>query len=161
MRGLAAGVVALAILFVSGSAGAQVCTFTGVITEDFGSGCGFLAPPKLTISFTPGDCTLDFDIDAPTCCNTFVTSHWLLIGSRLPSPVGLNSPPFLTGCQLWVSPFLIIGPLPGTSTSILLPPILPITPITVDIQAVPVYFTTIGFTTDFGITQGVDLTLIN
>jgi hypothetical protein len=164
MRGRFTILLATALLLVGTTATAQdaeLCTFTGVDTEDFGAGCGFLAPPVLTIDFTEGDCTLDFAIDAPTCCNTFVTGHWLLVGTGLPTPAGLNSPPFLPGCQLWVDPFLVIGPLPLTSTSIVLPPILPITPITVQIQAVPVFFTTIGMSTDLGTTQGVDLTLIN
>lgn len=142
---------------LAGSASSQ-CVISSIDTLDFGVGTGFLAPAELKLSLDAASCELVADIDAPTCCNTFVSQHFLVFGA-LVDPIALGDP-FLAGSDLRVFP-LALGPtVAGTSSRYAIPSNPNLVGKSVDVQAVPFFFTTIGLTTDLGVSQAVHLTLL-
>ena len=134
------------------------CPINGITTTDVGTGTGFLAPSVLNLGFDSATCELLVFIDAPSCCNTFLASHFVGIGSLLlPAPVPLRGP-FLPGSELLILPNFIFGPSAGATSTIPVPPSPTLIGQTFVGQAVPVFFTTIGFSTDLAVTQAVQFT---
>jgi len=148
---------ALALLAAPATAQGTTCPIAGIATQDLGAGCGFGLPATLALGWNASTCSLDVDVTAFACCNTFVTSHWLGAGVALTGPLALNEP-WLPGCDLLILPLALAGPFQGTTSSLAIPPNPVLVGLTIDFQAYPVYFTTIGLTTDLGATQAVRVT---
>jgi len=140
---------------LAASASAQ-CVVSGVTTTDFGAGSGFLAPAALFVGADTASCSLEWKLDAPTCCNTFVSQHFLVFGTAV-DPVGLPlGAPFYAGSNWHIgAPLVALGPFPGTTGSAPIPPDPAFVGLALSSQAVLDYFTTIGLTHDFGVSQGV------
>jgi hypothetical protein len=140
------------------TASAQSCVVTGVSTSDYGAGTGFLQPSGLYYGFDPSICSLVWKLDAPTCCNVFVAQHWIVIGNAV-DPVGLPlGGPFYPGSVWHVgAPLFALGPIPSTTGQVQLPPDPALIGLSLPTQAVLDFFTTIGMTHDFGMSQGVEL----
>ena len=77
----------------------------------------------------------------------------------MPNPTRLG-PPFLPDSLLLIKPFRVFGPIQGSTSSIAVPPSPSLIGKTFALQAVPVFFTTIGLGKDFGITQAVEVTFL-
>jgi hypothetical protein len=158
----------LAMLFLaaplaaSASAQGTVCPISGISTLSYGAGCGYFDEPKLSLGFDTADCALELKITALQCCNTFITEHFLVYGLASPLPVAfeLPAPPWFSGCFLYFIPIDAIGPFQGTSSKIKIPADPNFVGQSFELQAVPVYFTTIGMTIDFGITQAIHMTFL-
>lgn len=157
-RSIAATLVALVLPFAAG-ASAQACPYTSVTTADIGVGVGFLQPPTLTLSLDAGACELVVEVSAPSCCNTYPTHHVVAFGRSVlftPAPLG---PPFLPGSEIFFFPESI-GPLePGLTSRVPIPTTASLAGMAIFAQAAPVFFTTIGFTYDLGVTQTVQFVL--
>ena len=99
-------------------------------------------------------------IETLTCCNVFLTQHFLGVSdSLLPGPVKLGRP-FLTGSELWIRPRRVFGPFVGSASTVAVPPDPALPGFTFAVQAVPVFFTTIGLATDYATTQAVEVTFL-
>lgn len=150
----------LLALPLAASAAAQNCPVQGVSTQDFGQASGLFDPAILGLAIDPDACELDVSIEAFTCCNVFISKHFLGYGfSPLPNPQPLG-PPFVSGSNLYINLAMLLGPFPGKTSSLSVPPNPGLVGLTVDFQAFPVYFTTIGFTEDFAATQAVAATFL-
>ena len=135
------------------------CPIAGITTTQIGQGAGLtLAPPGISLALDQGPCALDLSVTAFACCNTFVSSHFVAVGTGPLFAPTLLPPPFVVGALLYIQPDVIVGPFPGTMSSFPLPASPALVGLTAYIQAAPVYFTTIGFTTDIGVTPAVAVT---
>ena len=161
MRSIVLGVVLAAGALASTPAaqGGVACPIGGIVTSSFGTGCGFLSPSILDITFDTSTCTLTETVTATGCCNTFPVSQLLLIGTALPLGIPLPTPTFYSSCELLVDPAARI-PISGLSRDFgpLISPDL--VGVTVDFQSVVFFFTTIGLTFDLGATDGVSVTFL-
>jgi hypothetical protein len=138
-------------------ADAQGCPIAGITTLDVGTGTGFLAPAELALAFDAATCTVQVQIDAPACCNTFLSQHLVALGNALsPNPISLRGI-FLPGSEAHLVPIQLLGPFGGGASSIAVPPNPALVGQSFVLQGVPVFFTTIGFDFDFGVTQAVVL----
>lgn len=152
--------VLLALGALPSFAQAQGCPFTSIATSDFGIGTGFLAAPFLKVDLDAANCSLPMSTTAPACCNTFFTEQFLAVGvGTFPSGLPLPEPLFMPGSLLYVDPFDILGPHPPGDFIVPLPPVPGLIGVPIHVQAIPVFFTTIGFTTEFGVSQAVTFTL--
>lgn len=143
---------------LAGLAEAQNCPISGIATTDVGQGTGFLLPSHLNLSWDSSTCSLQVQVDAASCCNTYAIQHFVLFGDGLlPAPIPLNGA-FLTGSDLLVRPQYLFGPFSGLSSTHPVPPDPALVGLTFAAQAAPVYFTTIGFTRDLAVTQAVVFT---
>lgn len=149
----------VAVLLGATPTSAQGCVVSGIQTSDFGGGSGFLAPASLGFGFDPGSCTLEWKLDAPTCCNVLVQQHFLAIGN-LADPFGLPlGPPFYSGSVWHIGvPQFALGPFTGVTGSVPLPSDPSLIGLALPTQAILDYLTTIGLTHDFGMSQGVLVT---
>lgn len=160
MKRLALAAAALALpLALTSSAQTGACPLTGITTTDVGVGTGLLQPTIMGLGFDSTLCELMMKFDAPTCCNVFVTQHWFGLGTNLvPGGIPLG-PPFYPGSLLYLgAPLSIFGPSPGLTSSIAVPASPGLVGATFPVQAVLEFFTTIGFTYDYGMSQAMLLT---
>ncbi|MFN0207355.1 MAG: hypothetical protein ACKVS6_13705 [Planctomycetota bacterium] len=137
-----------------------VCSISGFTTIDYGQGSGFIGPMVAHYSFNAADCAIDIKIEAPSCCNTYFQGFYLMFGTT-PLPPGafpLPSPPFWSGSDLLIIPDDAIGLFPGNTGSVMIPPNPQLPGMTFYLQNLGVYFTTIGFSTDYGVSQGTAIT---
>ena len=153
--------LALAGSFALPASAQGACTFGSLATGDFGLGSGFLVPSTITYGLDTTNCALEWKVDAPACCNVFVTQHFLAIGSQV-DPVGIPlGSPFLPGTNLHIGPAIsLVGAFPGVTGAVGLPADPSLIGVTIPTQAAVEFFTTIGLTLDYGLTQGVTLTLM-
>ena len=135
------------------------CIFSGITTTDFGSGSGFLAPSLAVYGFDSTTCSLVWKIDAPTCCNVLVTANFLAVGSSV-DPIGVPlGPPFYSGSSFHLGGLgFILGPFTGYTGGVLLPSDPALIGLALPVQGIVEFFTTIGFTYDYGVTQGTLIT---
>jgi hypothetical protein len=146
------------LLLTSSLALAQ-CPFTSVSTQSYGQGCNpvFATNPTLAVALDAASCRVQLTVNAfPGCCNTFLRTYLLAIGFQQASiPVPQIGP----GCTVLVQPTaLLIQPsTAGATFSLGLPPIVP--PLGFVAQGAAHYFTTIGFSDDFALTDGAQVTL--
>ena len=159
--------VALLLILAAALAGAAAstqgpgtpCPFFSAATTDVGAGSGVIGPTSLSLTFNPPSCALDTHLTAVSCCNSYFQGHFLLAGVALwPAPLALPSP-FVPGSELWLWPVALAGPIDGHDAQILLPADSSLIGATAWFQAVSIYFTTIGFTTDYATSQAVSFTL--
>lgn len=146
-----------AALVLTGTLEAQ-CPFSSVDTTDIGTGVGFLTPPTLSLSVDATTCTLGVDVAATGCCNTFPAGQFLAVGQNVYfTPIQLP-PPFYAGSEIFFVPISIFGPL-SLSADIALPNDASLAGQYFFAQSAVAYFTTIGMTIDWGVTQTVEFQL--
>ena len=151
-RIVATAITAVAFSTAFSSAASAQCldvTFT-----PYGKGCVFLfAAPELSGTADASTCTLDLTATVPpTCCNTFPVGRLLLIGL---SPEDLPFPEVGPTCTLLVDPLLLVSiPAAPDTLSFHVPPSVP-SGTTVFVQHAVDYFTTIGLTHDFALSNGL------
>ena len=152
---------ALFLLALAGPIAAQgTCPIQGIKTSDTGTGSGVYSPSELVVSWNASTCSVDLQIQTVTCCNVYLTRHFVGVGKGLlPNPSELGAP-FLPGSFLRIKPFHVFGPLPGSTSSIPVPASPGLVGATFAMQAVPVFFTTIGQYKDFATTQAVEVTFL-
>ncbi len=151
--------LAVFLLVMNALSAQSVCPVQSIITQHYGAGCNpvFQDPPEIEAKLDTQNCEVVIQIKAfPGCCNTFLQGRILVLGvapSKIPLPgIGL-------GCTLLVNPVIILL-LPasaGDEVHISLPPGFP--PGTFYAQGAATYFTTIGFTTDVALTDGLQMKL--
>lgn len=135
------------------------CPVNGFSTSDYGTGSGFIAPMQAFYGFDGANCEVDIKIQAASCCNTYFVEFYLMYGENPLAPgFPLPEPPFWTGSELLILPDAIEGPFSGNTGDVAIPnnPLLP--GMTFYLQALGVWFTTIGFSYDYGVSQGTKLT---
>lgn len=139
------------------TAAVAMCPYTTVFTQ-YGTAC---SPVSLTAPALNGSvngsfvCGVTIDLNAPpVCCNVFLNGEWLLVGLQ-----PLNTP-LPGGCTLLASPDLVI-PLPLQIGSTKIVADLPHDPALIGtsiyMQGVTSRFTTIGLTTDYEFSNGLEL----
>jgi len=143
---------------VAATASAQ-CPFTSVSMQTQGQGCNpvFVAPPTYGVALDTIACTLQLQVTAfQGCCNTYLQGRLLALGDQ---PASVPMPWIGSGCTLLVNPVILLyQPASAGDTFVLaLPALLP--PLTFYAQAAAHYFTTIGFSHDFALTAGGQITL--
>lgn len=149
----------LLALAMSVSCAVAQCPFQTVAVQTYGQGCNavFAALPTLTFALDASACQLTANVSSfPGCCNTFRVGSLLALGDQ---PVNVPLPQFGPGCTLLASPaiLLFVPNAAGTSFALNLPPALP--PLTFHGQGGVLYFTTIGLSYDFALTEGAQVTL--
>ncbi|HEX5052461.1 MAG TPA: hypothetical protein VFZ65_11855 [Planctomycetota bacterium] len=149
----------LTTLLAASSALAQ-CPFSGVSVQTYGQGCNsvFLNLPTMGAGIDVPSCTLQVTVSAFSgCCNTFLVGSLLALGDQATS---IPVPDLGPNCMLLVDPAIVLFQpnSAGSSFVLSLPPVLP--PLTVFAQGAALYFTTIGFSYDFALTAGAQLTLL-
>ncbi len=150
-----------AVLVVTPLRAPAQCTVMSVAFTPYGTGCNPVfatQTPMLSGRWDPQTCSVTLTITAFSgCCNTYLRDRLFVLGAqqtRVPLPfLGI-------GCTLWASPDIVI-PLTssaGASLTLAVPPGLP--PGSIYGQGLVHYFTTIGFSDDFALTQGLDLAIL-
>ena len=160
-RTISAFALALALAFPTAHAagGGTACPFSGLQQVDVGVGTGFLQPSQLQLALDAATCAVTVDVDAPVCCNVLVTQHFLVLGGSV-DPVGTPlGAPFLSGSLLHVAPILQVFAAPGVQSSVALPANPALIGVPLPLQAGVEFFTTIGLTFDYGVTQAAVVTL--
>jgi hypothetical protein len=148
-----------AALVTFGPALAQ-CQFTGLSASTYGQGCNPVfnnSPITLSGSLDINACSLDITVGGfAGCCNTFTAGRLLVLGDQ---PASVPLPQFGAGCTLLVNPAVILF-APGASVSqFSLPLSNALPPLTVYAQGSVLYFTTIGLTLDFALSEGTQIDL--
>jgi hypothetical protein len=137
---------------------------SGIQTIDFGTGCGFGNTPIVAFyGFDALNSNLEVKVTAnPGCCNTFFQGIYLMYGQNPlpPSPLTLPNPPFFLGCNLYIIPDVADGMHPGMKATIPVPPNPILIGQTFDVQVLGQWFTTIGFTLDFGVSQATSIMFV-
>ena len=129
--------LACASLALGASAAAQNCVVAGIQTTDFGTECGFFGGAHLDLEWNASACALDVLLDAPACCNTFVSEHFLAYGLAAGNPQPLPAP-FLPNCFLQLSAPTVLGPFPGTESQLPVPQDAALLGLPIQTQAFPV-----------------------
>jgi hypothetical protein len=133
--------------------GAQCSNLSGVSFGPYGAGCtGFNVVPAITGSYDSQACTVSFTLThSVSCCNTYLNRRVIVFGA---APVQVPIP-FLT-CDLLVSPDVLVEILPTGSDTFVFPiPNVPLAGLTLYVQGANVFFTTIGFTYDYEVSNGL------
>ncbi|MCA8956423.1 MAG: hypothetical protein KDC87_10140 [Planctomycetes bacterium] len=152
----AAVLATLSLIPVLGNA---QCTNRTVAFTSYGSGCTsvFNTVPSLAGKFDPTNCTMYLDLSAfGGCCNTFLRNRIFAFGVRQTSlPVPFIGPKcvLLTSSEL----FVVLPVAAGSTLQIPVPPAAPAG--TLYAQGAAHYFTTIGLSNDYELTNGLSITL--
>jgi hypothetical protein len=145
----------ITLLFGSVALSAQQCP--DVDASAYGEGCSpVFTPPTLSGSGDSTACTVSVTLDMPPgCCNTFAVGRLLIVGVL---PADLPFPELGPNCTLLVEPLIILS-LPNEPETLTfnLPSGLPLAGVSVYTQGVVEYFTTIGLTTEFALSNGMRL----
>ncbi len=142
------------VLAVLGLPVSAQCTVSSVTFTPYGQGCNpvfGVGPPTLSGSFDPGLCVARLALDGFSgCCNTYLWNRLLAIGV---APASVAVPTVGQGCTLLVDPFLVLS-FPGNQASFdfQLPPGASGT---LFVQGANIYFTTIGFSYDAALSNGL------
>ena len=148
--------LSLGLLFaLAAETPAQVpCPQVGV--APYGQSCAtvFGIAPKLEGSFDDQTCSLTLAWTSfPGCCNSFLTGHLLLVGLQ---QANIPAPPPWQQCTIYVQPALVVAlPAQADQLTVPVPPLPPGALVSAFFQVVDVYFTTIGFSTDYQFTNGL------
>lgn len=146
-RFLAVALAVLSTLWFSTRASAQC---PSVRITPYGVTCPFFGQhATLTGSYDSGSCLLSLSLTrSATCCNTFARLQVLVFGVAGFDP-GFRHPLLVPGCLLSVSSDVLISLAPTSVGQLQLTvPRVP-APISVFVQGINDYFTTIGLTHDF------------
>jgi hypothetical protein len=134
---------------------------TGIQTTDYGTGSGWIQPMAAAYGWDDPNSSLVVKVQAMSCCNTYYQGFYFIFGSQLlPTPFDLPSPPFWGGSNLYFLPDNALGFFSGNTTSIPIPQVPWLVGATFQVQCLGQWFTTIGFTTNYGMSQGTSLTFI-
>jgi hypothetical protein len=134
------------------------CTVANVAFTAYGAGCNTVfagTPPALSGQWDPTSCTLSVTLSGFSgCCNTFLQQRILWAGL---APAQQPLPFIGPGCTLLAQPDVIamFPTAAGNTFSFTLPPGFPA--VTFYMQGANQYFTTIGLTTDFELSQGLQI----
>ncbi|HEX5052714.1 MAG TPA: hypothetical protein VFZ65_13140 [Planctomycetota bacterium] len=150
--------LAVATVFTTSAVVAQ-CPFTTVVTQPHGVGCDptFFIHPTLTGALNVPACQLQLTVGAfAGCCGTVLVGTLLALGDQ---PLSVPVPQLGANCTLLVQPIvlLFVPSTTGATFSLPLPTVLP--PLTVEAQGGVLYFTTIGASFDFALSQGLRVTM--
>jgi hypothetical protein len=152
------GILLLVALCACGDLRAQ-CTITSVTFASYGTACNtvFGVPPALSGTWDPNACSVRLTLTGFTgCCNTFLQQRLLALGQQ---SANIPVPSVGPTCYLLVIPDLILTfPASQTTFDFVLPPGLP--PSTIYAQGANVYFTTIGFTLDAELSNGLAVSVL-
>jgi hypothetical protein len=161
IRTLVSGLVLLGIAFAPPAVQGPGGPISGIATSDFGAGSGWIQPMSATYGFDVATQSLVIKTQAFSCCNTFYQGFYLMYGSQpLSPPFALPSPPFWSGSDLWILPDNATGFFSGTSGSVAIPPVPSLVGSTFFLQCLGQWFTTIGFSTDYGVSQATQITFL-
>jgi hypothetical protein len=131
---------------------------SGIQTSDYGTGSGWIQPMTATYSWDDPSNSLIVKTQAFSCCNTYYQGFYLLYGHQaLPSPFPLMTPPFWDGSNLYILPDDAIGFFTGSVATIPIPPDPLLVGVEFHLQCLGQWFTTIGFSTDYGMSQATKL----
>lgn len=144
-----------ASLLLSTFAAAQ-CAFSSVSVSSYGQPCSVFTGNPTTIGalLDVTNCSLGIEVHAfPGCCNTYLVGRVLVLGLQ---PNTQPLPQF--NCTLLTSPDVVLFQTTG-STFPLSMPNAPFPATTLFAQGAAIYFTTIGFSTDWAFSSGAQITL--
>lgn len=114
--------------------------FGGIITKDYGLGCGPCAPEILKVEFDAVMGALRFEVsNADGCPGQVILAHYVLYGTGFKeSPVAMPEPGFSPDCVLLLEPQFALGPFGGTVSLVDIPadPALLGTPIYVQAMSI-------------------------
>lgn len=133
------------------------CGPNGGAFVPYGHGCNtvFGTPPSLSGSYDHLTCTASITLTgSPGCCNTYLQSRILALGF---SAANVPVPQIGPTCVLYVNPVIFLTLEPGNPTLQVSVPASFIGA-TLYAQGANVYFTTIGFTTDAELSNGLLIT---
>ncbi|MFQ5505915.1 MAG: hypothetical protein ACE5F1_14140 [Planctomycetota bacterium] len=159
MRSLLGRGALAALLALTSTLDAQCKGPRSVKITSYGKTCLFFNQPgALSGSYDSTSCTLTLTLTkARTCCNTFPSSQLLMLGV-IPISPGIQHPLLVRGCVLSLLPVVILSqPASRGPWRIPLPPVT--APITIYVQGVNDYFTTIGLTHDYQSSNALRLVL--
>ncbi len=147
-------VLACALVLFSSSGAASQCFIGGVNFTNYGQGCTpFFTAPQISGQFDAASCTLTFSLtSSPSCCNTYLVERFFVFGVlQAAQPLPFLGP----GCFSWTSADLIVAQpsSAGGDLAVLLPPAA--VGLTFYAQGANHFFTTIGFTHDYELSQGL------
>lgn len=155
------GICKLIAGVIAGASAVAQCQFSGVSVQTVGAGCNPVFAgnnPSIGGRLDTTACSLGLQVTAYAgCCNTWLRDRVLLLGLQ---QVNVPLPQVGSGCTLLARPDVLLWlPVSGGDTfSLALPPGLPLG-FTVFVQAAAHYFTTIGFSDDFALSAGAQVTL--
>ncbi|MFY9341420.1 MAG: hypothetical protein WAT39_02945 [Planctomycetota bacterium] len=136
------------------------CPFAGVAQQANGLGCNpvFGSPPTVAVALDTVNCLLNVTVAAfPGCCNTFLVGRMLVLGDQ---PAAVPLPWIGPGCTLFANPVILLyQPTAAGATFVLTLPTAALPPLTFWLQGGAHYFTTIGLTHDFALSNGSQITL--
>jgi hypothetical protein len=144
-----------ASLALSGLAAAQ-CAFSSVNVSCYGHPCSVFSgnPTTVGAQLNVSNCTLGVDVQAFSgCCNTYLVGRVLVVGLQ---PVTQPLPQL--GCTLLTSPDLVLFQATGSMFALQMPS-APFPATTLFAQGAAIYFTTIGFSTDWAFSRGSQINL--
>jgi hypothetical protein len=124
--------------------------------QQYGIGCNtvFGVLPTLSGTFNPANCSVTITLTGfGGCCNTFLVSRLLAFGVNA---ANVPLPTLGPGCVLLVEPAVVLE-FPnsaGNSFTFVLPPFTP-TALTLFAQGANHYFTTIGLSDDYELSNGL------
>lgn len=138
---------------------AAQCPNLTLTVSNYGAGCTTVSPtaPALGASLNTSTCVLAATINGfPGCCNTYRIGNLLVLGDQA---AAVPVPQFGPSCTLLNSAVVVLfQPADqGTTFNLSLPPGLP--PVTLYAQGASLYFTTIGLSYDWALTDGSQLNL--
>jgi hypothetical protein len=134
---------------------------TGIQTADYGFGSGWVQPMAASYGWDQISGSLIVKVTSFSCCNTFFQGFYLMYGQNpAPPPIALPTPPFWDGSFLFIIPDVAVGLYSGNSASIPVPPDPLLVGQTFELQALGQWFTTINFSTDYGVSQATSLTFL-
>jgi hypothetical protein len=136
------------------------CPFASVSMQGYGQGCNpvFAIDPTFGVTLDTANCRLLLTVSAfPGCCNTYLVGSLLALGDQ---PTSIPLPQFGVNCTLLVVPVILqFQPTAAGSTFLLQLPATVLPPVTLAAQGGVLYFTTIGFTYDFALSAGGQISL--
>jgi hypothetical protein len=149
----------LATVFTASVAMGQ-CPFASVSMQSYGQGCNpvFLNDPTIGVQLDPVTCQLQLTVSAfQGCCNTYLVGTLLALGDQA---TAVPLPQFGANCTLLAVPvILLFQPTAAGPTFTLGLPQTGLPPVTLVAQGGALYFTTIGFSYDFALSAGGQLSL--
>jgi len=150
----------LSAIALTASLAVGQCAFSSVAVSTYGQPCSVWTLPSqmpaISVALDATSCTLGMDVTAfPGCCNSFLTGRVLVLGLQ---QVSVPVPQFGVNCNLLVSPDVFL--FQQSSGAFQMPlPAAPFPATTIYAQSAVLYFTTIGLTTEWGLSSGYQIDL--
>ncbi len=151
---------------LAGPAAAQApCPISGIQTTPFwGTAIQPFGNPIFELGWDATQCALTVRVEPDPCCfvgNQFFLGHYLIYGDvQLVPPFELPSP--FSGQPLLVVPTDVLGPFPGPTSSILVPPDPMLVGRTFLFQGIAEFITTLSIPVlhDYVLSHGISGTLL-